>query len=128
MRHEAERVLSVELVPLRGVRFPSFEPGAHIDLHLDNGMVRSYSLLNSPSGSRDEKHHYTIAVLDEPQGRGGSRYVHTSLRCGMEVRISNPRNHFALDGSARHSVLIAGGIGITPILSMYRHLRSLGAA
>jgi len=122
MRQEAERVLSIELVPADGMHFPSFTPGSHIDVHLDNGMVRSYSLVNAP----DEPGRYVIAVLADAQGRGGSAHVHAALRCGAELAISRPRNHFELDESAIHSVLIAGGIGITPILCMYRRLRALG--
>lgn len=122
MRQEAERVLSIELVPVDGTHFPSFTPGSHIDVHLDNGMVRSYSLVNAP----DEPDRYVIAVLADAQGRGGSAHMHAAMRCGAELAVSRPRNHFELDESAIHSVLIAGGIGITPILCMYRRLRALG--
>ncbi|MFM0396538.1 PDR/VanB family oxidoreductase [Paraburkholderia phytofirmans] len=122
IRHEAERVLSIELVPVEGTAFPPFAPGAHIDLHLPNGITRSYSLVNSP----DEHARYVIGVLDDEKSRGGSRYVHEQLRCGSTLPISKPRNNFALDEEAVSTVLVAGGIGITPMLCMYRRLREQG--
>jgi ferredoxin-NADP reductase len=122
IRHEAERILSIELVPANGDAFPPFAPGAHIDLHLSNGITRSYSLVNSP----DETGRYVIGVLHDEKSRGGSRHVHEQLRCGSIVEIGKPRNNFALDESAASTVLIAGGIGITPMLCMYRRLREAG--
>ncbi|MGS0891251.1 PDR/VanB family oxidoreductase [Burkholderia stagnalis] len=124
LRHEADGVLSIELVPADGGRFPAFAPGAHVDLHLPNGVIRSYSLLNSA----DETDRYVLGVLFDPKSRGGSRFVHERLRCGAVLTIGSPRNHFPLDERADDSVLIAGGIGVTPILSMYRRLRGLGKA
>lgn len=122
MRHEADGIVSVELRPAGGGEFPAFDAGAHIDLHLANGMVRNYSLLNPPG----ERHRYVIGVLRDRASRGGSRYVHEQLRVGMTLPIAAPRNNFALHEDAEHSVLIAGGIGITPILCMARRLRELG--
>lgn len=122
LRHEARDTLSVELRPFDGGDLPPFEPGAHIDLHLPNGMVRSYSLCNDSQ----ERHRYLVAVLKDAKSRGGSRCVHEQLRIGMRLSIGAPRNHFPLHETATHSVLLAGGIGITPILSMARRLRALG--
>ncbi|MDE1180787.1 PDR/VanB family oxidoreductase [Paraburkholderia sp.] len=122
IRHEAERVLSVELVPADGDTLPRFTPGAHIDLHLPNGITRSYSLVNSP----DDVDRYVIAILADANSRGGSRYVHEQLRCGAIVPIGAPRNNFALDEDAASTVLVAGGIGITPMLCMFRRLREKG--
>ena len=110
LRHEAQDIISVELRPVEGV-FPAFSAGSHVDVHLTNGLVRSYSLLND---SR-ERHRYVLGVLKDRNSRGGSRCVHEQLRVGMALTLSTPRNHFALDESATHSVLIAGGIGVTPI-------------
>ncbi|WP_175852716.1 PDR/VanB family oxidoreductase [Burkholderia anthina] len=124
LRHEAEGVLSVELIPAPGTHFPKFDPGAHVDLHLPNGLTRSYSLLNSC----DEPDRYVLAILSDRQSRGGSRYVHENFRCGILMPVSAPRNHFALDERAESTVLVAGGIGITPILCMYRRLRGAGKA
>lgn len=122
MRYEAEGVISIEVRPAPGtVPFPAFEPGAHVDLHLPNGLVRSYSLLEPATGGR-----YLIGVLHDRNSRGGSRYVHQQLRVGMTLPVSVPRNNFALHESAAHSVLVAGGIGVTPMLCMLRRLAELG--
>jgi len=120
MRFEAQGILSVELTAPDGTALPAFAAGSHIDLHLGNGVVRSYSLLNPPT----EQHRYVVGVLNDRNSRGGSRYVHEQLRVGTTLTISAPRNNFPLDESAAHSVLIAGGIGITPISCMLNHLRS----
>ncbi|WP_242683967.1 PDR/VanB family oxidoreductase [Paraburkholderia hospita] len=122
IRYEAQRVVSVELRPQPGSKFPDFDAGSHIDVYLPNGMVRSYSLCNST----DDKNLYVIGVLNVEAGRGGSRYIHEQLRVGAKIEISKPRNNFPLHEGAVHTVLIAGGVGITPILSMARRLRALG--
>jgi ferredoxin-NADP reductase len=122
LRYEAHRIISVELRPANGLEcFPMAEAGAHIDLHLGNGLVRSYSLTNP-----GEQHRYLVAVLDDPGSRGGSRFVHEQLRVGQVIGIGAPRNHFRLEEEAPASVLIAGGIGITPLLAMLRRLVALG--
>lgn len=122
MRFEAKGIVSVELVSPAGEQLPAFAAGAHIDLHLPNGVVRSYSLWNSPQ----ERHRYVIGVLNDRNSRGGSRYVHEQLRVGSTITISAPRNNFPLDETAAHTVLIAGGIGITPIYGMLNELRRMG--
>jgi ferredoxin-NADP reductase len=122
MRHEAEGVLSVELRPADGCDFPSFDAGAHIDLHLANGLIRNYSLVN-PAGDAGR---YVIGVLRDKASRGGSRYVHDTLRVGQRLPISAPRNNFPLQEDAPATVLVAGGIGITPILCMAKRLKALG--
>jgi len=123
MRHEAEGIISIELRPATaGAPFPPFEAGSHIDLHLPNGLVRSYSLLN-PAADRDR---YVIGVLNDRNSRGGARCVHQQIRVGMTLPISAPRNNFALHESASQSVLLAGGIGVTPMLSMLDRLAALG--
>ncbi len=118
---EAETVNSYELVAIEGDLIP-FTAGSHIDLRLSNGMIRSYSLVNGPS----ERHRYVIAVNKDAASRGGSRFIHERLRVGDIVTISHPKNNFALRENAVHSVLIAGGIGITPLLSMIRRLQAVG--
>lgn len=122
LRCEAKDIISVELRPAEGSEFPGFTPGAHIDLHLPNGLVRSYSLSNSS----EDRNRYVVGVLRDRASRGGSRSVHDDLRIGKPIRISAPRNHFALEESADYTVLVAGGIGITPLLSMARRLKSCG--
>ena len=122
LRFEAQDTISVELRPVSGSELPAFTAGSHIDLHLPNGLVRSYSLSNDSS----ERHRYVVGVLRDRASRGGSRCVHEALRVGLPITISEPRNHFALDEGAAHSVLVAGGIGITPMLCMARRLQSQG--
>ena len=123
--YEATGILGFELVPLPPRQtLPAFTAGAHIDLHLPNGLVRSYSLLNNPS----EQHRYQIGVNKDARSRGGSRYLHDELRAGTVLNISAPRNNFPLDDSAPHQVFIAGGIGITPMLGMIERTIALGQA
>jgi ferredoxin-NADP reductase len=119
---ETEQINLFEFRPLRGQTLPTFAAGAHIDLHLDNGLIRSYSLVN-PQGEHDR---YVIAVKNETNGRGGSRSVHKDLRVGTDVTIGPPRNNFPLREDAAHSVFIAGGIGITPLFCMVQRLEHLG--
>lgn len=107
-----------------GLHLPIVEPGAHIDLHLPNGVIRQYSLIEH-SESRST---YTIGVKREPKSRGGSSYLHDIAQVGSTLKISAPRNNFPLDEAAEHSVLIAGGIGVTPIFAMWRRLKSLDRA
>jgi tetrachlorobenzoquinone reductase len=123
--YEAERIHSYELRPLTGGELPAFTAGAHIDLHLPGvpmGATRSYSLIN-PQG---ERHRYVIAVAHDAASAGGSRYIHEHLRAGDKLNITPPQNNFALIEDAKHSVLIAGGIGITPIWCMVQRLIELG--
>jgi ferredoxin-NADP reductase len=122
LRFEAEDIISVDLRPADGAVFPAFEAGSHIDLHLPNGMVRSYSLSNSTN----DKQRYVVGVLKDRASRGGSRCVHEQLRVGQKLQISAPRNNFPLQEDASHSVLVAGGIGVTPVLCMAQRLKDLG--
>lgn len=119
---EAEGIVRLELAPLAGQSLPVFTAGAHIDLHLPNGLVRQYSLCNAPS----EQNKYVLGVRRDPESRGGSVAVHDQLKEGGTLQISVPRNHFPLQPDATHSILLAGGIGITPILSMAEQLLSSG--
>lgn len=121
IRLEAQGIISVEFRPVSG-DLPAFEAGSHIDLHLANGLVRSYSLLNSP----DDRNRYVVGVLNDKNSRGGSRFVHEQLRVGTTIQIAPPRNNFVLDEVADKSVLVAGGIGVTPIYCMFNRLRGLG--
>lgn len=122
MRYEAEGVLSVELAAPDGAELPAVAAGAHVDLFLPNGIARSYSLVVPRSSSRA----YVVGVLLDRASRGGSRYIHEQLRVGQLLPVSHPRNHFVLDEAAGETVLLAGGIGITPIYSMYARLVELG--
>lgn len=119
--YEAENINSYELVRPEGGDLAPFSAGSHIDLHLKNGMIRSYSLVNDQS----ERHRYVIAVNKDASGRGGSSFVHDTIKAGDIVAVSAPRNNFALREDAEYSLLIAGGIGITPLMSMIRRLEAL---
>jgi vanillate O-demethylase ferredoxin subunit len=114
---------SYELRAATGGALPSFEAGAHIDVHLGPSFIRPYSLCNSPKDSD----RYLICVRRDDAGRGGSRTLHRDLTVGRRLRISPPRNHFPLVAARRH-VLVAGGIGITPLLSMAEALAARGGA
>lgn len=121
--YEAEGILGFELVPMPPRKeLPPFTAGSHIDVHLPNGLLRSYSLLNAPH----ERHRYLIGVNKDAQSRGGSRYLHEVLRTGDTLAVSPPRNNFLLDETAPLNVFIAGGIGITPIMSMIARSQALG--
>src|SRR5690606_33752152 len=116
IHYEAEGIHLFDFRPLSGGPVPAFTAGAHVDLHLPNGLVRQYSIA-SPQG---ERHRYLLGVKRDAGSRGGSRFMHDELRVGTTLRVGGPRNNFALVESAPHSVLIAGGIGITPIRAMVR--------
>lgn len=120
---EAEGICSYELVREDGAPLPPFEAGAHIDVHLPGNLVRQYSLCNAPG----ETHRYLIGVLRDADSRGGSQAMHEQIDTGSVLDISAPKNHFALVEATR-TLLLAGGIGITPILAMAEALAAKGAA
>jgi vanillate O-demethylase ferredoxin subunit len=125
MTWEADGILGFEFAPAApNTLLPAFDAGAHIDLHLPNGLVRSYSLLNTPG----ERHRYCIAVNRDAASRGGSRWMHEVPRPGDLFTTGAPRNNFALSEAAPLSVFVAGGIGITPILGMALTLAAGGAS
>lgn len=118
----AEGICAFQLTPEDAGQLPAFAAGAHIDVTTSSGLVRQYSLCNQPT----DRSHYRIAVLREDAGRGGSKAMHDSLSEGDVLDISRPRNHFALEASDAPCVLLAGGIGITPILAMAYELEAAG--
>jgi len=109
----ADRVVSIELGASDRSPLPGWAPGAHIDLHLPSGRVRSYSLHGDPR----DRGSYHIAVLNVESGRGGSAEVHRVAAPGIELPVSVPLNAFVM-GPAGHYLFIAGGIGVTPLLPM----------
>ena len=120
--YEAKNILGFEVVPLdTKTALPAFNAGSHIELHLPGGLRRSYSLLNDPI----ENHRYCIGVNRDAHSRGGSRFMHEQLRTGAVITIGLPRNLFEMDESAPFNVFIAGGIGITPMLSMIARTQAL---
>lgn len=121
--NEAEGICGFELVPEQGVALPAFTAGAHIDVHVAPGLIRQYSLCNDPA----ETTRYRIAVLHETASRGGSVGMHERVKVGDVLKVSAPRNHFPLV-PAKRSLLLAGGIGVTPILAMAQTLHAAGNA
>jgi vanillate O-demethylase ferredoxin subunit len=119
----ATDICAFELAATDGGALPPFSAGAHIDVQLPNGLVRQYSLCGDP---RDTQR-YLIGVLRDPASRGGSAAMH-ALAEGTVIDISEPKNHFPLANDAQHSILLAGGIGVTPILCMAERLAHLGAS
>jgi ferredoxin-NADP reductase len=122
MRFEVATVLSVEFTALDGPSLPAYDPGAHIDVIMGEGLRRSYSLMRPYA----EGQGYAVAVHRSSHSRGGSRYVHEAMRVGDRLSITTPSNNFPLNTAAGKSVFIAGGIGITPILCMVTHLSAIG--
>jgi ferredoxin-NADP reductase len=122
IRYEGRNIQSYELVDAAGGELPPFTAGAHIDIHLAGGVIRQYSLCNSPA----ERHRYVIAVLRDEHGRGGSKAVHDQLRVQGVVRTSLPRNNFELVDGASKILLLAGGIGVTPLKAMAHQLQAAG--
>jgi ferredoxin-NADP reductase len=118
----ARDVVRLEFESVGGELLPTWEAGAHLDMRLPSGLARQYSLC----GSRGEGSTYAVAVLREPEGRGGSKEVCDQFAVGTEIMSHPPRNHFALVGASDY-VLIAGGIGVTPIKAMAEELESRGA-
>lgn len=122
--NEADGIISLELVDPSGADLPRFDAGAHIEVDVAPGLSRHYSLCNSPQ----ERDRYVLGVLREPSSRGGSALIHERFHEGVRIKIGPPRNHFSLEESAGHSILVAGGIGITPLLAMAWRLHTLGAS
>jgi len=122
-RQEALDICSFELVAEDGAALPAFSAGSHVDVHLPGGLTRPYSLCNPPG----ENHRYLIGVLRDPASRGGSHAMHDQVAAGQSLQISAPVNHFALAHDAKRHLLLAGGIGVTPILCMAERLANTGA-
>lgn len=115
---EAEDIRSFELVDPQGRMLPMFTAGAHLDFELPGGLARQYSIASDP---RDVDR-YVVAVLREPESRGGSLHMHEKVREGDELAARPPSNHFPLARNASHHILLAGGIGVTPMMAMMREL------
>jgi ferredoxin-NADP reductase len=121
VHREADGVVRLTLEEPHGRALPSWTPGAHIDV-----MVGAYARRYSLCGGRDDPSRLQIAILKDEAGRGGSAYIHHTITPGAMIRIRGPKNHFRLDERAEHYLLIAGGIGITPIVAMADRLKQLG--
>lgn len=122
IRMQAEGIHAFELVHPEGLPLPAVEAGAHVDVHLSGGLMRSYSLAGDPQ----DRSRWILGVLREPKGRGGSRAMHESLRVGGLLPVGMPRNAFALAPDSGHAILLAGGIGVTPLKAMAHVLARAG--
>jgi vanillate O-demethylase ferredoxin subunit len=120
---EAENINSYELVDPAGGELPPFAAGAHLDFHLPDGNVRQYSLCSDSA----ERHSYLLAIQREPRGRGGSHAIFAQVRIDDIVTLSPPRSNFRLREEASRHLLLAGGIGVTPMMAMVHRLRRIGA-
>jgi ferredoxin-NADP reductase len=118
---EAAGVVAIDLVDPEGQTLPPWEPGAHIDVFLPSGLVRQYSLC----GDHENPNRYQIAVLLEPESRGGSKEIHETGLVGKTLAIRGPRNHFHLEPAAQY-LFLAGGIGVTPIVAMVEEAERRG--
>jgi ferredoxin-NADP reductase len=118
---EADGVVSLAFSHPDGGRLPDWEPGAHLDLMLPGGLERQYSLCGDPA----DPHCWRVAVLREPEGRGGSAWIHDNLRAGETLTVRGPRNNFPLIEADRY-VFVAGGIGITPLVPMIAAVAAAG--
>ena len=121
--YQARDINSYELVDPEGRELPEFTAGAHIDFYFRDGSVRQYSLCNDPADRR----RYFIAVLRESYGRGGSQALHERVHVQRTVWVGKPRNNFPLHEDAKHHLLLAGGIGVTPMMAMIARLQATGA-
>lgn len=124
IRYEADSIHAFELVDPNGARLPETSAGAHVDVHLGGGLMRSYSLAGDPQ----DRHRWVLGVLRETKSQGGSKAMHDQVRVGQRLTVGLPRNAFGLAEGASHSVLLAGGIGITPLKAMAHTLNAQGAS
>lgn len=122
IRLQAEGIHAFELADPQACELPQFEAGAHVDVHLTGGLVRSYSLAGDPQ----DRSRWTLGVLREAKGRGASRALHDGVRVGELLTVSAPRNAFTLAEGAEHTILLGGGIGITPLKAMAHVLAAQG--
>ena len=122
MQWEAQGVLSLHLTRIESDDpVPAWRPGDHIDVYVPDGTTRQYSLCGDPT----DLSHWQVAVLREENGRGGSAFIHDTLRVGDRLLVTRPKNTFALEDASFHA-LVAGGIGITPMMAMAEHLAREG--
>ena len=124
IRMQAERTHAFELASSDGALLPPVLAGAHVDVQVPGGLMRSYSLAGDPQ----DRTHWLLGVLRELDGGGGSHAMHERVRVGDMLTLSAPRNAFALTPEASHSVLLGGGIGITPLKAMAHALAAQGAS
>ena len=121
--NEAADINTFELVDPEGKDLLEFTAGSHVDVHIPGDFLRQYSLCNDPR----ERHRYVVGVLNDPKSTGGSRSMHENVRAGDLITISLPRNNFPVVEDAKHHLLLAGGIGVTPMMAMVERLKMMVA-
>ena len=117
-----EKIKAFELRSVNKKNLPTFDAGSHINIIMENGKKRSYSLASNPQ----DREHYLISVLHESNGRGGSAWMHNEISAGSRLTVEKPKNNFKVIDNANSHLFLAGGIGITPILAMGYHLKNIG--
>ena len=120
----ATDIIGLELVSADGSSLPAYDAGAHVDVYVRSGLIRQYSLTGDPVDSTK----YRLGILLDPKSRGGSSDIHKGFGVGQKIKIARPRNNFPLWSGVAHSILFAGGIGVTPMLSMAYALEASGAS
>ena len=120
----ATDIIGLELADTNHAPLPPYDPGAHVDVYVKSGLIRQYSLTGDPADTSK----YRLGILLDPKSRGGSSAVHADFKQGQQIKIGRPRNNFPLQPDAAHSILFAGGIGITPMLGMAYALQAAGAS
>ncbi len=120
--YQGQFINAYEVVALDGRSLPRFTAGAHIDLYFRDGRIRQYSLCSDP----EDTHHYVFAVQREEEGRGGSKAIFELVHVGRILTVSTPRNNFPLARDAERHLMLAGGIGVTPMMSMIYELNRAG--
>ncbi len=120
----ATDIIGLELASTHGTALPSYEAGAHVDVYVKSGLIRQYSLTGDPADSSK----YRLGILLDPKSRGGSTAIHTGFETGAQIKIGRPRNNFPMGANVAHTILFAGGIGVTPMLNMAYALQASSAS
>jgi cytochrome P450/ferredoxin-NADP reductase len=120
----ATDIVSLELQSADGRDLPVYDAGAHVDVYVKSGLIRQYSLTGDPQ----DRSRYRLGILLDPESRGGSSAIHSQFRQGKTIRIGRPRNNFPIQDGVAHTILFAGGIGITPMLNMAYELEARDAS
>lgn len=123
-RDAATDIVELEVRSADGAPLPAFEAGSHVDVYVRSGLIRQYSLTGDPKDTS----RYRLGVLLDPNSRGGSSAVHAEFAAGRQIRVGKPRNNFQLERNAAHTILLAGGIGVTPMMAMAYALEAQGAS
>jgi cytochrome P450/ferredoxin-NADP reductase len=120
----ATDIIGLELSSTDGSTLPAYDAGAHVDVYVKSGLIRQYSLTGDPADSSK----YRLGILLDPKSRGGSTAIHTDFETGRQIKIGRPRNNFPMGTNVAHTILFAGGIGVTPMLNMAYALEASGAS